>query len=335
MLRRASPLLLALLATAVTACGAPQPGDAGREDPRPGVPAASLHSTSGTAPTVVPGRDGYLFFGPDFDLSCGSGKTFARDLRQLGVVADAIAASGRQVVWTVAPDKSTALVDRLPATTPHDACFRDNQRWQEHLLGSVEEEHYVDSLALMRDADEAGDQVYWRGDSHWTSYGASLWLRAALDRLDPAVADRLTVTDGTAERTGDLYVEAGRDDVEEARSASFATGATVEGVPGGPTFDPGHDAWGPLQWRSRPADGLHAGRTLVIGDSFSYAAIDLTMPLFERGEFAWFQYFGDDELAARVAAADTVVLEVSQRTLTHAQVAQEPFADALAAALAD
>ena len=58
-----------------------------------------------------------------------------------------IAGSGRDVVWTVAPDKSTTLVDRLPATVPQDACFRENQRWQEHLLGAVDEPHYVDTLA--------------------------------------------------------------------------------------------------------------------------------------------------------------------------------------------
>ncbi|KRF34987.1 alginate O-acetyltransferase AlgX-related protein [Nocardioides sp. Soil805] len=335
MLRRARLVLLVLLATAVTACGGSGAGSDPTRDPTPRMAAPSLHTASGTAPAVVTGRDGYLFFGADFDLSCGSGQTFARDLRQLGEVAAAIASSGREVVWTVVPDKSTTLVDRLPATTPHDACFRDNQRWQEHLLGAVDEDHYVDSLALLREADEAGEQVYWRGDSHWTSYGASLWLQELVDRLDPGLAERLVVTDGTAERTGDLYVETGRDDVEEARSAAFATGAAVEGVPGGPVFDPGRDEWGPLQWRSRPAEGLHPGRTLVIGDSFSYAAIDLTMPLFERGDFAWFQYFGDDQLAAQVAAADTVVLEVSQRTLTHAQVAQQPFADAVAKALAD
>jgi alginate O-acetyltransferase complex protein AlgJ len=336
VLRRFCLVLLVLSTTTLAGCGGAASETERTERPRPAaVPSPTLHTASAPAPTVVEGRDGFLFFGADFDLSCGSGQTFDRDLEQLGEVAGIIAASGREVVWTVAPDKSTALVDRLPESTPHDACFRDNQRWQEHLLGEVTEEHYVDSLALLRSADEAGEQVFWRGDSHWTSYGASLWLRELVERLDPTLAERLEVTDGTAERTGDLYVEAGRDDVEQARSAAFATGATVEAVPDGPVFDPGRDEWGPLQWRSRPAEGLHPGRTLVIGDSFSYAAIDLTMPLFARGDFAWFQYFTDEELAAQVAAADTVVLEVSQRTLTHAQVAQEPFADAVEKALSD
>ena len=58
------------------------------------------------------------------------------------------------------------------------------------------------------------------------------------------------------------------------------------------------------------------GRTLLIGDSFSYAGIDLAMPLFERGAFAWFQYFDTAALARQIRASDTVVVEVSQRTLT-------------------
>jgi len=297
-------------------------------------PSPQRHNLRGTAPEAVEGRDGYLFIGTDFDLGCGSGAEFDQYLANLGRLATIVADSGRKVVWTVAPDKSTTLVDRLPDRVPQDACFRENQRWQEHLLGAVEEDHYVDSLAILREADAAGDQVYWRGDSHWTSYGASLWLLAMLERLDPSVADSVEVTSGSVDRTGDLYVMADRSDVESAPSASFATGNTLEAVPGPTPFDPGADSWGPLQWRNTPGDDLVPGRTLLIGDSFSYAGIDLAMPLFERGAFAWFQYFDTAELARQIRASDTVVVEVSQRTLTHSSVATGEFVDQVEAALA-
>ena len=89
-----------------------------------------------------------------------------------------------------------------------------------------------------------------------------------------------------------------------------------------------------MQWRSIPGDDLVPGRTLLIGDSFSYAGIDLAMPLFERGAFAWFQYFDTAALARQIRASDTVVVEVSQRTLTHSSVATAAFVDQVEAALA-
>lgn len=343
VLRRPGPpalvTLLATLVLAVAGCSSDATGpddDAG--DGRSGTPSAvpspSRHELDGSAPKAVEGRDGYLFIGTDFDLSCGSGEHFDDYLATLGDLAEVVAESGRDVVWTVVPDKSTTLVDRLPAKVPQDACFRENQRWQEHLLESVDEQHYVDTLALLRAADAEGEQVYWRGDSHWTSYGASLWLLEVLDRLDPAIADGVEVTDGTVERTGDLYVMAGRDDVESAPSRTFSTGNTFEAIPGPTPFDPATESFGPLLWKAVPGDRTLPGRTLLIGDSFSYAGLDLTMPLVERGAFAWFQYLDTGVLARQVAVADTVVIEVAQRTLTHSSVATQEFVDQVEAALA-
>lgn len=339
VLRRLGPLLASSLLLGVTGC-ASSPSAGPATSPASATPAPAraaeprLHELGGSAPDVVEGRDGYLFLGTDFDLSCGSGAEFDDYLAALGRLATVIADSGREVVWTIAPDKSTTLLDRLPDEVPQDACFHQNQQWQEALIGAVEESHYVDSLALLREADAAGDQVYWRGDSHWTSYGASLWLLEMLDRLDPAVVDHVQVTSATADRTGDLYALAKRSDVESAPSASFATDNTSVAVPGPTPFDPGADSWGPLQWRNDPGDDLVPGRTLVVGDSFSYAGIDLAMPLFQRGAFTWFQYFDTGALAREIRTSDTVVIEVAQRTLTHSSIATTGFVDQVETALA-
>ncbi|GAA5107585.1 hypothetical protein GCM10023339_05780 [Alloalcanivorax gelatiniphagus] len=297
----ASLALALAIALAASACGAdldaprsprsPGPADgAGSAAPRDTVPEPRLHELRGTTPEAVEGEDGYLFIGTDFDLGCGSGAEFETYLDNLGRLATVIADSGRDVVWTVVPDKSTTLVDRLPAKVPQGACFRQHQAWQEHLLDSEDDAYYVDTLEILRDADRAGEQVYWRGDSHWTSYGASLWLLEVLERLDPSVVDALEVVPGEVERTGDRYVMAERDDVETAPSTSFTTGNTVESVRGAKPFDPGAEQWGSLEWRNVPGDGVVEGRTLLIGDSFSYAGVDLAIPVLERGAFAWFQY---------------------------------------------
>lgn len=341
MPRRLGPALLTLaLVLGAAACGGGDPSGPGDRpagergvDTAGAVPSPTTHELTGRTPDAVEGRDGYFFIGTDFTLGCGSGGPFEDYLDTLADLATVIADSGRDVVWTIAPDKSTTLVDRLPDDVPQGDCFRQNREWQEHLLSTVEEPHYVDSLAILREADAAGEQVYWRGDSHWTSYGASLWLLAALERLDPSVVDTVEITDATAERNGDLYVMADRDDVETAPSRSFSTGATMKPVRGARTFDPGADEWGPLEWRNVPGDGLLRGRTLLIGDSFSYAGIDLTMPLMEQGAFAWFQYLDTTELARQVADSDTVVIEISQRTLTNSSVAMPAFVEQVEAAL--
>ena len=247
MLRHLGLVLAGSLLLVVTGCtddpattgSPPSPRSPASSAPSSVPPSPRLHQADKPAPAAVEGRDGYFFIGTDFDLGCVSGAEFDQYLANLGRLATVIADSGRGVVWTIAPDKSTTLVDRLPDRVPHDACFRENQRWQEHLLGAVQDDHYVDSLAILREADAAGDQVYWRGDSHWTSYGASLWLLAMLERLDPSVVDNVEVASGSADRTGDLYLRADRTDVETAPSASFDTGSTLEAVPGPTPFDPG------------------------------------------------------------------------------------------------
>ena len=118
--------------------------------PAAAVPPASPRFTGAdglvydSAPLVVPGLNGDLFYGPDFDVACGLARTMRVAMDLQARLAEIIRRSGRKVVYTVAPDKSAVLTSDLDrAHLPHGSCDAIGLRQQRHLL-----DHYPDPWYL-------------------------------------------------------------------------------------------------------------------------------------------------------------------------------------------
>lgn len=264
------------------------------------------------SPGVVRGRDGYLFLGDEFDSDCVVGAPFQSWLTAWQELASTIESSGRRVVFTVAPNKSSLQTDTLPAAVPHGQCATTGMAEQNRILDANTHPLYLDLRRALQAEWSAGEQVYWRTDTHWSPRGSATFARLLADRLVPGFSDRITLDPAPVTRLGDLVRLAGLDFTETAPGARVVTGATPRW-----TSDTDYGADGDVlnvhRWRSSPTGRSIPGRTVLIGDSFTYYALANLRQLFAQGEFFWVGFDDPQAVVHAVARADTVVIEVVQR----------------------
>ncbi|WP_341350858.1 hypothetical protein [Nocardioides convexus] len=189
--------------------------------------------------------------------------------------------------------------------------------------------------APLADMVAAGEQPFWRTDTHWSSVGTAVLARRLAERLDPALAARLEVRKGQRSKTGDLTLLAGLDFDEEAASADVSAGGEVRESAGSDHWDEGTPVYGTHRWTTAPSAGLVPGRTALVGDSFTYFALGNLRPLFAEGEFLWIAHpVAQAQIVAGIVDADTVVLETVQRSLTRSLLVSDTFYLAVKKALA-
>lgn len=319
--RRVLVALSALAALAAPLAVVVDGADA-RSEPAP----VQIHGFDGllydSAPFVVPGRDGQLFLGPDFDVACGVGDRYDRALRTLGKVAKLIAKSGRRVVFTAAPNKSSVLARELdPAQLPHGTCDSEGLAAQTRILQSFDDPLY---LPLIKPLRASRHQVYWKTDPHWSSVGGSVFAQALAARLDKRLGRQQRYTYGTETALGMLNAYQGIDTPEVLETAfpktivRSHTGKGCDHWAGYPTliFE--------TCWNAGPAGRTWPGRTLLMGDSFMMYALQSMRPLFRHGRFMWLGH-SDSDMAKAVKESDTVVIEVAQLFVPGTIIATKSF----------
>lgn len=312
-----------LLAGAGTSAGhAPRPGaepsapvlprlmalDArGATPPSTAAPASKLVGSDGQlydlAPIVVSGVDDQVFYGPDFDTACSDGPRFKKGLKRLARLARLIERSGRRVVLTVAPNKSSAYPGSLDqATLPHGRCTRWGLRRQERAMDGFRDERY---LPLRERLVADPRQTYYDTDSHWTTVGASVFAKQLAKRLDRSVARRQHYTLGEETRQGDLFLLSGIAQPEVAQYANPTVKVKVRVSDSDPDLQ--------QSWRSGPRKRVVDGKVLMLGDSFTYVGLGALRPLFREGRFIWTVPQNLPAMAEQLVTADVVVIEVLQR----------------------
>ena len=303
-LLRSAPALAAVLALAAPAVGA---ADTGRARSFVGPDGTTYDS----APLTVPGLDGELFYGPDFDVACGLGSQTSRTMEQVAKLARMIERSGRTVVWTVAPNKSTVIPQDLPDPLPHGACDAVGFEEGRQVLDGV-----ADSSFLPLRAELAGSphQTYFKTDTHWTTVGGSIFAHALAHRLAPRVARLQSYSYGTEQRVGNLNYFDGNATVETAETAMPTTKVHVRtaGTSAYQVWSGYPQLTRDFTWNTRPARRTVPGDTVILGDSFSMFALDSLMPLFQRGRFLWRGKGPERVEFQAIKRADTVVVEVSE-----------------------
>lgn len=280
-------------------------------------------TTYDSAPLTVPGRDGELYYGPDFDVACGLGSGTADGLRQVARLARVIEHSGRTVVWTIAPDKTTVVPDDLPEPMPHGACDSAGFDMVRRALDGVDDSSFLPLRARLAGSRH---QSYFKTDTHWTTVGGSIFAKAVARRLAPKVARLQSYVFGTEQRVGNLNYFAGNLELETAETAMPTTRVKVRTA-----RTSADQVWGgypqltyDYTWNSRPARRTVPGDTVVIGDSFTMFALDSLMPLFERGRFLWRGKAGNKTEFRAIKRADTVVIEVNQLLASLGSSAADP-----------
>jgi alginate O-acetyltransferase complex protein AlgJ len=262
-----------------------------------------------SSPSVIEGTNGDLFFGLEFDFACTSGgDLFEQGVRRLARLARVIEKSGRRALFTVAPDKADIMRRNLPASAlPQGNCDSVGLKEQRRVLDTFPDDSYVSARkAVARDPR----QTFWKTDQHWTEVGVSDWALELAGALDPRLARRQRYRKTTQTQVGYLNILRGVDTPETVPSVKYAGKVRVRTTKDSPW--PMGSVNTDIRWRSAPASKTWPGRTLLMGDSFTVVGLDSLAPLFRRGRFLWNNNYPDDVVAAAVADADTVVIEVVQ-----------------------
>lgn len=298
------------------------------------VPASQRSGPGGAAstPAVVRGKDGYLFVGKDFTNACSEAAKYEQSLKSLARLAEIIEASGRRVVFTVAPNKSSVIANDLPRAVPRGDCALRAIERQNQLIDGIRHPLYVGIRRPLADAHAAGRQVFFRTDTHWTMLGGAMYAQALATRLDPELAPRLRLEPLQHTRIGDLTKLIGLTSPESLTSATLSSGATV--FPGAKKTTKGaRPVYQPESWVTRPGKGLVQGHTLLLGDSFTGAALSSLRPIFAQGRFVVFRLVPQEQLISEIRSADTVVIEVIERDVGIQVPTEKKFQSRVAAAL--
>lgn len=272
------------------------------------------------APTVVEGANGQLFYGPDFDRACYLGKRVQRGMNRLTRLARAIRASGRQVVFTVAPNKT--MVSKDVSIFPHGACDVAGFKAAAKVMDAVGDPSYLPMRRrLMADAR----QVYWHTDLHWTTVGGSVFSRAVAARLDPNLAKRQRYKQTTMTGVGNLNHLRNSEVPETVESVDSDTPVKVRATRRSPEWHGLPTFVGDYSWTSRPAHRTYPGRTALLGDSFTLYALNTLLPLFRHGRFVWLEAVPERTVLKAIQQSDTVVIEVLQLLLEDSTLTDPDF----------
>ena len=282
-----------------------------------------------SAPLVVPGLNGELFYGPDFDVACGLAGRLRVAMDHQAELAQIIRRSGRKVVYTVAPDKSSVLTSDIDrANLPHGSCDATGLRRQRHLLDHYPDPWYLPARHLL---DSQRRQTYLKTDLHWSTIGASIFAKALATRLDPRIGRAQRYSYGTTTGVGGLNVAQGVDEPETFETATPAGRAVVRTATGSRDWEVG-DVFD-HRWVSSPARLTYPGRTVLLGDSFVVLALENLRPIFRHGRFLWVDHVDLDTVIKAIKHADTVVFESVQVFLASYPLSTQAFRHHLRQAL--
>ncbi len=137
---------------------------------------------------VVTGKDGWLYWKGDwFGGRCQKKYDVEMAVSRMGAMLDVASASGIDMYFTVAPDKSTLYPEFLD---PHFRKFWACKQQNADLLRSTLRARapaVIDHLTPLQDAkrNSTGPILYGKADTHWTYFGAAIAFRQLLATIFP------------------------------------------------------------------------------------------------------------------------------------------------------
>ncbi|MBM6400996.1 alginate O-acetyltransferase AlgX-related protein [Phycicoccus sonneratiae] len=281
-------------------------------------------------PSVVEGRDRWLYAGGDFVNACHPQLGVEETVERLERMTTLLREHGRTVAVVVVPDKSTVVDDGLPARYLGRACAaeRKDAFWSAY---TGRDPDFLDLRPALEEADAGPGRAYLRSDSHWTPAGALVYARAVVDHVAPGTWEQSEVRAGAPFRKqGDL--------------ASVLLEDRVDEVPGWDVVRPevrldSESRSGDFTFRTQQSSddpgALVRGRTAIIGDSFTFNSRAAWTPWFERSTTRHWVKTEPDLVLHEMVESDTVVLELVERDIATGDlgVFDEAFVDRLEAGL--
>ncbi len=262
-------------------------------------------------PQVVVGRDDQWFFGGDFEMKCTATVPVEQVRAGFAELVTALRASGRRVVVTAAPDKSTVMVDHLPDSVRGKDCA--HRRSAAGWAAMSPEDWFLDPRpAIARAARTSPYEPYMTHDTHWDGVAAAAWVRAVVERIAPQVAQGFAERPGpTVSLPADLGLLAGLPGTMEFHPVTLADPRVREQpVAGARVSDQ------PLRLHAHgPPGTVVRARTLLLGDSFAQGSLNVLRGVFRDLTVLQFATAGYHAatVMAEIQRADVVVVEEVER----------------------
>lgn len=293
--------------------------------------------SSSAAPRVIQGKDDWLYLAADFSLACNPKLSLPAAIDGLKRLHTAIEASGRKLVISIVPDKSTAVPQNLPESFAFKNCSEKPRRefWQDMATSKVP---FVDLRQPLAEAERAtGNPSYLKLNTHWNMQGAAVWTESVLAALDRRLIEGMAIpgVGGGAHSSessfvagpvidvrGDLTLMLGVPREEPMTKIVLrrngvtlsSNGADLPGnVP--PPIDARAGGIPVTTEASTTGAPLYPGHTLILGDSFyNFFGGLLFAPFMSKltGDYV----AGDPaEITRSIIDADTVVIELVERSI--------------------
>jgi len=144
-------------------------------------------------PSVIEGRDGWLYLGADVSGACAPSRPLDDTLSSLRRLRTAVELSGRQFVLVVAPDKTTMVPEHLPVSYLGRDC---SVRARDEFWRRVAAETGAIDLrpALAEITRHKGAPIYYPADTHWSQEGGLVMTYAMADRVYSGITRTWQVT---------------------------------------------------------------------------------------------------------------------------------------------
>ncbi|QFZ16104.1 alginate O-acetyltransferase AlgX-related protein [Saccharothrix syringae] len=261
---------------------------------------------------VIEGKGDWLYLGFDVKGACEPALPPDEVFARLARLRRAVETSGRRFVLLVAPNKSTAVPENLPARYFGRACAdRARDQFWSRLVGRT---GALDVRSALRQAAaESGGPLYTDLDTHWNHQGGVVAARAVAEAVRPGVTRDWEVNPTTRVRLpADLPLLLGRKGEVEVQQYEIEP----DGQHGRTELLRG-DPYTP-QRVTRPAiPGVVDEKVGLLGDSFAFYVAQYLVAGFaditlQHGDAV----NADPHAVARMLAEqDVVVFEAAERNL--------------------
>ena len=261
---------------------------------------------------VVYGGQNWLFFAETVDQVCLGDTVYTRLVAEIEKAEAVVAATGRDFVYTIPPNK--AAVNRWLVPGFAGSCAEQNSDSLQAALAATDHATYVDLFTPFEAAIDGGDQLYWKHDTHWNVDGALLGSELIAMEAAPGVWDQLDLESGLASRQGDLATIIGVDWVVDYMEMT----PTLAGVT--PDVDVSTSIFisnrPVVRYSSASSPELSDTSTAIIHDSFGMFFRNKLGPLFEDATFLpTFTHPIPDDALLFMTASEQIVVEVVERNV--------------------
>jgi alginate O-acetyltransferase complex protein AlgJ len=261
---------------------------------------------------VIEGKGDWLYLGEDIERPCEPTLPVPEVFDRLRSLRAAVESSGRKLVLVVAPDKVTTVPQNLPAKYFGAECAKKarDDFWRS-VTGKTGALDLRDGLRAA--AEDRKAPVYQQLDSHWTTEGGLVMVRAIAEAIQPGVTRTWDFrAAGSTETKAGLPPLLGRSATMSVNHYDLAPdGKTVRDKKLSEPFPE------PRRSTQSPGTGVVRPKVLVIGDSFATPMAGYLSASFADITFMHLNTASTDPVptSRMMAAADVVVIEVVERNM--------------------